>query len=111
MRKLLALLVLAVALPALPSCSTPPAERVAQVQTLKAVGITAKAAIDTAAILLRNGKITVPQFQAVAHVYDDQFQPAFAIAIKAVQSDLSPASPELTQLASDLAALVATYSR
>lgn len=90
------------------SCSTAPSGRVQTVQTLAAVGLTAKSSINEAAQMLKRGEITVAQWQKVAKVYDTQFQPTYAVAVKAVRSDLSSvASPELVALAAQIAALVA----
>jgi len=78
-----------------------------QAQTLEAVGLGAKATIDTAAILLKNGKITVQDFQKVAHFYDTKFQPAFRVALALVEGNQkNPAPLKLVQLAADLAALL-----
>lgn len=81
------------------------------VQTLKIVGTTAKTSMDAATQLLKQGTITVPQWQAIASIYDNKFQPAYALAIAAARSDLSTlASPDLIGLAAQLAALVAQYT-
>ncbi len=82
-------------------CQTAPSARVVEVQTLKAVGASAKAAIDASAQLLKQG-------QKIAAFYDTKFQPAFNLAVAAASSDLSSvASPDLINLATQLANLVA----
>lgn len=96
--------------PVLTSCTTAPSSRVVQVQTLKAVAATAKAAIDGAADSLAAGKMSVAHYQEVAAFYDTKFQPASKLATQAVQSDLAPASPELLVLAAQLATLIASYT-
>lgn len=89
-------------------CSTAPSARVVEATTLGVVGQTAKAAIDTASQLLKDGKITVAQYQTVASFYDTKFQPAYNVALTAVQSNLSSiASPDLVTLAAQVGALVA----
>jgi hypothetical protein len=88
-------------------CKTPPASRVAAVQTLESVGATAKASVQAAATLLAKGKITVAQWNTVSSIYDTKFQPAYNLAVSAVNADLSSiASPDLVNLASQLATTV-----
>lgn len=79
-----------------------------QVQTLKVLGTTAKAGMDSATELLKRGQITVAEWQRVALFYDTKWQPAFTVAVGAAKADLSTlASPDLVALASELANLVA----
>lgn len=93
-------------------CSTPPSGRVAQVQTLKAVGHTAEAAVATSAQLYNGHIITAKQARDVIDLYNLKFQPAFRVAVNAVNANLdSIASPELADLAGQLAALVASYQK
>jgi hypothetical protein len=110
MKKLLLILSLALT-PAFTACQTPPSERAVAVQTLKAVGFTAKTAMDASTQLLKQGTITVEQWQKVAVLYDTRFQPAFNVAVLAVQSDLSPASPDLVAIAVELTNLVASFQK
>lgn len=111
MKKLLILVLLAVALPvAQTGCSTPPSARVVQVQSLKAVGQTAEAAVVLAAQLYQAKTITAQQANAVNVFYDTRFQPAFRLAVAAVNANLdSVASPDLVGLAQQLSSLVASY--
>jgi hypothetical protein len=96
---------------ALPGCATPPSARVVQVQTLKAVGQTAEAAVALSARLYRDGVITPNQALEIRAFYDERFQPAFRLAAAAAQANLdSIASPDLAALAGQLAALVASYT-
>lgn len=89
-------------------CGTPPDQRVRTVQTLKIVGQSAKTSMDAATQLLKQGTITVPQWQRVADVYDKQFQPIYSAAIATAHANLdSPADPQLLGIAAQLAALVA----
>ncbi len=113
MKKFALLLALALAAPLAPvGCSTAPTERVAAVQTLKSVGQTAEAAVVLSAQLFRDGKITGAQARQVMDFYDQKFQPAFRFAVAAARSDLgSVASPDVMNLASQLSALVASFSR
>lgn len=107
MRKLLLLLALSVTPLVSTSCQTAPSERVIQVQTLKAVGASAEAAVGLSAQLYRDKKITPAQARSVMDFYDQKFQPAFRLAVSAARSDLSTvASPDLVALASELSALV-----
>jgi len=108
MKKLLFILALAVAIPTLQtSCSTAPSARVVQVQTLKAVGQSAEAAVTLAAQLYHKDKLTGAQARQVIDFYDQKFQPAFRVAVAAVQANLeSVASPDLISLASQISALV-----
>lgn len=92
------------------SCSSPPSTRVVQVQTLKAVGHTAESAVLLSAQLYRDHKITDAQARAVMDFYNLKFQPTYRVAVNAVQMNLdSFASPELIDLAQQLATLVASY--
>lgn len=92
-------------------CTTSVSSRTAAASTLKIVGLSAKGAIDSAAVLLREEKITRAQWDKVAAFYDLKFQPAFALAIVAAQSDLSsPASADVLALAGQLTALVASFT-
>ncbi len=112
MKKILILLALATALPvAQTGCSTPPSARVVQVQTLRAVGESAKTAMDATAQLLKQGSITLTQYIRVADLYDKSFQPAYRVAVAAAQSDLaSVASPDLANLAGQIINLVASFT-
>lgn len=107
MKKLIFILMLAVMPPLFVSCSTPPSARVVQVQTLKAVGQSADAAVALSAQLYRDGKLTAAQARQVADFYDLKFQPAYRLVVTAVQANLdSVASPDLMALASQLSALI-----
>jgi len=80
--------------------------QVQQAHTLQAVGISAKASIDTAAILLKKGEITVEQWNKVAAIHK-KFIISYDFAVKAVKSDLSKTSPnELIDLSIELAKAV-----
>lgn len=111
MKRLLLIIGLAVISPLAPiACKTPPSERVVQVQTLKAVGHTAESAVASTAQLYAAHLITAQQALRVNAIYDNQFQPAYRIAVNAVNANLdSVASPELAGLAAQLAAIVASY--
>lgn len=86
-------------------CTT---SKVEAAKTLEAVGLSAKATVDTAAILLKNGKISVIQFENVAYFYDNRFQPAFRAALILVENNQqAPASLKLVQLAAELSSLLA----
>lgn len=112
MKKLLLSLVMAFAVISIPvlqtGCANQPSTRTAEVTTLKVVGTSAKATLDASAQLLRKGQITVAQWTQIATFYDTKFQPAYNLAVAAVQSDLSSvASPDLIALAAQFAAFVA----
>lgn len=113
MKNIILILILAVSSPlAFTGCGTAPSERVVAVRTLHAVGLSAKAAMDGSTQLLKQGAITVEQWQRVANIYDIRFQPAYAAAVLAVKSDLSSvASPDLITLAAELTNLVASYAK
>lgn len=92
-------------------CSTAPDQRTQTVQTLKIVGQSAKTTMDGATQLLKQGSITVQQWQSIASFYDSKFQPAYALAVASARSDLSSiASPDLIGIAAQLSALVAQIS-
>jgi hypothetical protein len=89
-------------------CATTPATQTTAFKTLGVIGNTAKSGMDAATQLLKQGTITVAQWQKVANFYDNQFQPTFALALNAAHADLSSiASPEVTNLAIQFVALVA----
>jgi hypothetical protein len=111
MKALLLALLLAVTPIAFTGCQQTAATQTATYKTLATVGQTAQAGIDTAAQLLKAGKITVAQYQGVAAFYDTKFQPVFRLAVVAAQSDLSSvASPDVLELAAQLALLVANLT-
>lgn len=111
MRKLFLVIALAFSAPVLvTSCSTAPSARVAQVQTLKAVGNSADAAVALSAQLFRDNRITAVQAREVITFYNTKFQPAFRLAVSMVNANLdSLASPDLISLASQLASLVIQF--
>lgn len=91
-------------------CVAPPSARVVQVQSLKAVGHSAEAAVSLAANLYATNRITAAQAREVMAFYDQRFQPAFRLAVAAVSANLdSVASPDLVALATQLSSLVATF--
>lgn len=112
MKNLLLIILLATAPLAHTSCSTAPVERVSQVHTLQAIGATADTAMKTAASLRKHDQITEEQWQKVAVFFDTRYQPAYRLAVAAVSADLSSAaSPDLVNLAAQLAALVAELEK
>jgi hypothetical protein len=93
-------------------CASPPSARVVQVQSLKAVGHAAEAAVSLAANLYAAKQITAPQAKQVMEFYDQRFQPAFRLAVAGVNANLdSIASADLVALATQLSALVASFSK
>lgn len=95
-------------LPILPGCTQAPSERVVAVQTLKSVGQAAEASVALSAQLYHDGKITPAQARQVMDFYDTKFTPAFRLAVIATNSSLdSIASPDVMNLATQLASLVA----
>lgn len=87
-----------------------PSSRVAQMQTLKAVGQSAEATVALSAQLYRDGRITAVQARQVADLYDLKFQPTFRLAVAAAQANLdSIASPDVLALASQLSNLVIQF--
>ncbi len=94
-----------------PGCSAPPTERVAAVQTLKAIGASRDAAMQTAASLFRGGKITAAQWERVASFHDTKFAPAYRLAVAAVKADLtSLASPDLQAIWQELFTMVSALA-
>jgi hypothetical protein len=84
--------------------------QVQQAKTLETVGVTAKLTLDSAAILLRDGKISVETFQRIANIYDNKFQPLFRLALARVEGNISAPSPlELVSIASELSSIL--YSK
>lgn len=116
MKKILSLVCFAMLVIASPvsftACSSLPSARVVQVQTLKAVGHTAEAAVSSSAQLYAAGTITAAQAREVMDFYNSKFQPAFRIAVNAVNTNLdSIASPDLAGLAAQLSALVLSFQK
>ncbi len=110
-RSLWLLIGLSMAIPApFTGCSTPPSSRVTQVQTLKAVGEAAEAAVAASARLFYAGAITSAQAKQIADIYDNKFQPAFRVAIVAVNANLeSVASPDLIAIAAQMSSLILSF--
>lgn len=111
-RVFVTLVIIGLALPAFQvACNMAPSSRVVQVQTLKAVGHTAEAALATSAQLYASHQITAAQARQVMDFYDNRFQPVYRIAVNAAKANLdSIASPELADLAAQISALVASYA-
>ena len=74
-------------------CST--AQQTTTYLTLEAVGKSAKASMDASTQALKQGAITVAQWQKIANVYDLDFQPAFNLAVVAAGSATAPAPAAL----------------
>lgn len=111
MKKLITVLLmatLAIAAPVLQTgCQVPVDQRTQAYQTLRIVGQSAKASMDTATALLKQGSIRLDQWQRVATIYDTSFQPAFRLALDASMSNLdSFASPDLINLAGQMAVII-----
>jgi len=106
MKKLLLILLFAVTPLAYQGCSTPPSERVVQVQTLKALGQARDAAMKVAGQLWRDGKITDAKRDEIIAFHDNKFQKAYLLAVNGVQADLTLASPDLLNLFTQLQALI-----
>jgi hypothetical protein len=89
----------------LPGCKNVPAQTQA-VQTLKAVGYAAKAIVDGAWELRKQGVITEEKWAKIALFYDTRFQPAFNAARKLAKKRLdAPAPVETLSLLSELQTL------
>lgn len=117
MKKLLLILALAlpVAVPAvaLTGCAglSTQGAKATQYTTLKVANELAKKALDSAASLLAQGRISVAQFEEVGRINDKHFRPTYDLAVNAARSDLSSlASPDLMDIVIQLSALVATYT-
>lgn len=93
------------------SCAHPPSERVVAVQTLKATGHSAEAAMTLVANLYAANRITAAQAKQAIELYDTKFQPAFRVAVAAVNANLDAIAPsELAALAAQISALVASFA-
>jgi hypothetical protein len=108
MRKLIVFLMLAISIPLIETgCTTPPAQRQIAVQTIAAIGITARAALDQSARMLGRGDLTLADWGKIASYYDNVFQPAYTLAAQAVRYDISKeATPELVGLGAQFSYLV-----
>jgi len=86
-------------------CRNVPAQTQA-VQTLKAVGYAAKAVVDGAWELRKQGAITEAKWAEIARFYDTRFQPVFNAARKLAKERLdAPAPVEMVSLLSELQTL------
>lgn len=111
MNKLLLALCLTLACPLAPvACNSTPSARVTEYQTLKTVGLAVDASMKVAAQLVADGKITRTQWEQIAAVHA-RFQQGFKLALSAVQSDLTLASPDLIRLAGEVMAVVTSYQK
>ena len=91
-------------------CKTPPSERAVAVTTLKTVGAAVSAGMTVSVQLLIDKKITRAQWDVIASLHDTKIQPAFNLAVAAVQADLSkPASAELLALVGQFLSLVESF--
>jgi len=107
MKKLILLLALATALPVMQTgCGTPPNERVAFAQTLKGVGQARDAAMKVAGQMWRDGRISDAKRDEIIAFHDNVFQKSYLLAVQAVQSDLTLASPDILNLLSQLQTLI-----
>ncbi len=78
-----------------------------QAQTLEAVGLTAKLTMDSAAIALREGKLSVEKWEKMAYIYDTKFQPAFRVALAQVEGNTKGVAPlALVAIANELSLLL-----
>ena len=74
--------------------------------TIDATGKAAKASLDASTQLLKQGAITVAQWQKIADAYDNVFQPAYALAIASAGVASAPAPQALIDQQTALAASV-----
>lgn len=112
MKSLLLILALLTAPLAFTACSTAPTERVSQVRTLQAIGETASTSMQVAAKLRVQGRISAEQWTRIADFHDTRYLPAYRLAVATVSADLSSvASPDLINLVTQLAALVAELEK
>ncbi len=111
MKRLLLILCLACApLAVLPSCSSSPSTQNIQVQSLKAIGQAAEAAVKESAYMYQDRRINAVQAYEIKVFYDTRFKPAYRLAVSAVLGDLnSIAAPDVISLFNQLTALVANY--
>ena len=92
----------------LSSCTT--TQQVQTDQTLLTIGTAADSAMQIAAQLYHNGKITTAQWTAIATFHDSKFLPAYNTAVAAFAADMSKAAPaDVIALSQQLAALVAAF--
>lgn len=110
--RLAALLAFVIATPLVQTgCQTAPDTRVIPAYTLLAIGQSAETAVALSAQLYKDGRLTAAQAREVVDFFNSKFQPVYRYAVAAAQSDLSSlASPDLINLASQLAQLVQTFS-
>lgn len=112
MKKLLLLIILAVATPLAPlGCKTAPSERQVEVKSLLVVGTSVDAAMKVAAQLVKDGYLTGDQWGKIATAHA-RYQQAFKLAVDAVKSDLSMAAPaDLVRLSTELIAIIQSYQK
>ena len=111
MKKLMLIMSLALVVPVFQGCSTAPDARVQTVTVLKSLGASVDAGMQIAASMYKTGQITQAQWDQVADFHDNKFQPAYALAVAAAQSDLTAASPDLVNLATQLSQLILSFQK
>lgn len=112
MKKLILVLALALVAPVFHGCSSAPSERVQTVTTLKVIGASVDSLMQTAAKMYKSGEITQEQWNKVATVHDEQFLPAYNLAVTAARADLSSlASPDLVNLANQLSSIILSLQK
>lgn len=78
-------------------------------RSLLAVGQLVDTAMVAATKAYHNGDISADVWGKIAAMHDNQFMPAYQLAVKAATSDLTqPAPADLASFASDLTTLVST---
>ena len=111
MKKLILILSLAFMLPTFQGCSTAPSQRVETVTTLKVIGASVDSLMQTAAKMYKAQQITQDQWNKLADIHDNQFLPAYNLAVAAAKSDFSSiASPDLVNLANQLSTIVLSFT-
>lgn len=104
-------MVLALSLPFLSGCSTTPNAQHTEYTTLRVIGASRDAAMQIAAHEYNLHHISPEQWAKIKNLHDNKLQPAYRFAVAAAMANLDTlASPDLVDLANQLAQLIAQFT-
>lgn len=111
MKKLLLIVLLAFTAPLLNTActSTSTSAQNAVYKTLASVGAAADVTMKAAAAAKTKGTITTAQWAQIADIHDNQYVPAYNLAVDAAATSAAPAPQAVIDLATRLASLLASF--
>ena len=82
------------------------------VTTLKVLGATVDSTMTIAAQMYHNGQITTAQWNTLANIHDNEFLPAYNLAVAAVENDTNqPAAPSLIAIGGQIVSAFQTMTQ